>query len=85
MCHSLKMREIPESTCRKIVNTLKKDWVLIFTVVGVIVGFVIGLAIRPATPSKDALLWIGRNTHIQAPESVRILIRYSTVFCTEYH
>ena len=52
---------VTESTSRKIVNTLKKDWVLIFTVVGIIVGFIIGLVIRPANPSEDALLWIGKG------------------------
>ena len=53
--------EEEQSTCRKIVNTLKQDWVLILTVVGIIVGFIVGLAIRPANPSDDVLMWIGMN------------------------
>lgn len=48
-----------KSTCGLILNTLKSDWVLILTVVGIVVGFTVGLAIRPAEPSDDVLMWIG--------------------------
>ena len=58
--HPLKEKK-EQSTCRKIVDTLKQDWVLIFTVVGIVVGFIVGLAIRPANPSDDVLMWIGKN------------------------
>ncbi len=49
------------TTCRRVANTLRKDLVLLFTVVGIVVGFTIGLAIRPANPSKDVLMWIGTD------------------------
>ena len=58
--HPIKEKK-EQSTCRKIVDTLKQDWVLILTVVGIIVGFIVGLAIRPANPSDDVLMWIGKN------------------------
>lgn len=44
---------------RKILEHVKRNLLLLLTVVGVIVGFGIGFGVRPAKPSDTALMWIG--------------------------
>ena len=45
---------------RKILEHVKRNLLLLLTVVGVIVGFGIGFGVKPAKPSDTALMWIGK-------------------------
>ena len=47
--------------CSTIKTTLRRNMLMMLTLVGVVIGFTIGFGIRPLNPSRDALLWIGKS------------------------
>ena len=51
------------SACQRIQNALKKDIVLLMNIIGIILGFIIGLSIRILKPSQDALMWVGKSIY----------------------
>lgn len=56
--------ETIDSKCGLILYKIKKwmldNLLLVLTLVGVILGFVVGFGFREAHPSEDALMWIGK-------------------------
>lgn len=43
----------------KVTTCLRREALLLLTLLGVCVGFVIGFGLREVDPSDDALMWIG--------------------------
>ena len=39
---------------------VKQNLLLLSTIVGVSMGFVVGFSVRPARPSEDTLMWLGK-------------------------
>ncbi|XP_064635549.1 excitatory amino acid transporter-like [Lineus longissimus] len=59
--------EDPEDPPKVKIDTctcLKDNLLLILTIVGIVLGFIIGFAIRPLEPSEDALMWLGMTGEI---------------------
>ena len=44
----------------KVKHYIRKDALMYFILLGIIVGFVVGFGIRNLNPSKDALMWLGK-------------------------
>lgn len=44
-------------------KTIKRNLLVILTIVGVVVGLIVGFSVREANPSADAIMWIGRKYH----------------------
>jgi hypothetical protein len=49
--------KVKTDTC----TCLKDNLLLILTIVGIILGFIIGFAIRQLEPSEDAIMWLGES------------------------
>ena len=48
------------SVGKRVLVHLRRNLLLLLTVLGVIVGFGIGFGVRPSKPSDTALMWIGK-------------------------
>ena len=50
-----------DSCMQAIKAGIKKNMLLVLSIIGIVVGFTMGFAIRPLHPSADAIMWIGRH------------------------
>ena len=48
---------------RKLQNVILDNLLLFTTILGVGIGFIIGLAVREANPSESALMWLGKEAY----------------------
>lgn len=49
-----------ERILRKIKSAILNNLLLLFTLLGVGLGFVVGFAVREIHPSESALMWLGK-------------------------
>ena len=45
----------------RVCDFFSKRLLMILTVLSIVLGFTIGFVVRPAKPSADALMWMGKN------------------------
>jgi len=50
-----------EQTCWKMVcGAIRRNLLVLLTVVGVIVGLIVGFSVHEVHPSDDTIMWLGR-------------------------
>lgn len=54
-------KEGDKSCGKKILEVVHRNLLVLLTVVGVLVGLIVGFAVHSASPSQDAIMWIGNG------------------------